>query len=221
MTYIELLTILINPLLIFLIISFWGFKFEIKTYRFIFQTIGLGIIGGIFFIGIQYLAKTTTTVAPYFSLNTVFYALVVVGLSSELIKLLLIQSSFFYKKNDPFQGILYTLILSLSFSTIVLLSISTIELNSTQKLLFDLTYPIATIVFAVILGYFIGLSKIKKGRFNLIAIGLLIATLFNAMYSYCILTHDLILLIILGALSVLYSLILVFKGLNILNEKIN
>ncbi len=57
--------------------------------------------------------------------------------------------------------------------------------------LFLWTYPFATMVFSIIMGFFIGMGETRKNSFIDESVGLFLATFFHATFYFCFITSDL------------------------------
>lgn len=125
--------------------------------------------------------------------SQLFYAFFVVGLTEEFSKFIFLRSA--YKRpefNEPFDGIVYSVMISLGFATLEnVLYVYQGGLNVAIVRMF--TAVPAHAANAVMMGYFFGLAKFKKqheGR--LMLIGLLVATLFHGAYDFCLFVNQLI-----------------------------
>lgn len=118
--------------------------------------------------------------------DTAFYALIVVAFSEELAKFVCLRL-FFYKHkefDEPFDGIVYAVMISLGFATL-------------ENIFYAYNYGLQTTIMrmftavpahaanGVIMGYFMGKAKFRPDQrtFYLI-VGLLGATLFHGAYDF-------------------------------------
>lgn len=114
---------------------------------------------------------------------------IVVGLSEELTKFLALMFYAYPRKefNEPLDGIVYAVMIAMGFATLEnILYADQYGYHTTFIRAF--TAVPAHGVFAVIMGYYVGLAKFDKPkRFSLIAMGLLIPVLIHGTYDFFIL----------------------------------
>ena len=178
----------------------------------------MGIIGGLIFLAEQSIMDTLNTFGSWSLTNTLFYAFIIVGFSSEFIKYLIIRIFVYSTRHfkGPFDGILNTLIVSLSFSIVILVFLLIFQNGKAIDQLFLYTYSIASIIFAVILGYFLGLAKTRSNTGFLCKLTAIIAaSIFNGIYTFCFFTHDYVLLILLGTISIILATVLFIRSVNL------
>lgn len=139
------------------------------------------------------------------------------GFSSEFAKFLILRYYFQPKENfkGPLDGIIYSFLISLGFATVATVLYAYNVMGVHVNLLFLFTYALANIVFAILLGFFVGLDKTRKNRFIDSMTGLLTATFFHGLYILCFLTKDYRLLIILAVGSIIITILLTLKSLKI------
>ena len=133
--------------------------------------------------------------------RTAAYVFVGIAFASELGKFLVLRYAFLKKEliNDPLDGIIYAFLVGLGFSAVaaVLFSFGIIGTDKVRSLeLFLWIYPLGTMAFAVVLGYFMGMGYTRKNSFIDDFTGLLLATFFHAVFYFCFITSDIRLLII-------------------------
>lgn len=76
--------------------------------------------------------------------------------------------------------------------------------------LFLYTYPLASITFGVVMGFFVGMGKMRKNRFIDNSTGLFAATFFHGLFYFCFITSDkrLLLFTTIGFLIITVTLII-------------
>lgn len=121
-----------------------------------------------------------------------FYAVVIVGFFSEFGKYFFLRF-FIYPKDrfqNPVDGIIYSVMIAMGFATInnilYFVSIPNLEVNTVNAV----TSGPANVIFGVLMGFFIGLGKLRKLRFIDSMTGLLAAIFFHSLYAFCLLTKD-------------------------------
>ena len=152
-------------------------------------TFGLGMLSALPAVGIQMLAaKTGIDTAPNLGLLLV-YVFLVVAFSEELVKLAMViiypfRRPFF---NEPMDGIVYTMMVGMGFAVVE----NVIYANNygmETVLVRSFTAVPAHAIFAVFMGYFIGLAKFRPNRQKkIIAFGFVLAVIIHGIYDFFIL----------------------------------
>lgn len=137
--------------------------------------------------------------------SAAFHAFLVVGLSEELCKLVVLLL-FAYRKrdfNEPFDGIVYAVMVSMGFATLENIIYVLEGGISTAILRMFLSVP-AHASFAIIMGYFVGMAKFRGAEsLALIVTGLLAASVLHGFFDFFLFLDNTPLL----ALGALFSLV--------------
>jgi len=120
-----------------------------------------------------------------------FYAFVVVGFTEESGKFFFLSSFAFNKKNftEPYDGILYSVIISMGFATAENI-IYSYNGGSPIALIRMFTAVPAHAAFAILMGFFVGVAKFKKVSVLWMSIGLVIAIFFHGIYDFFLIQDD-------------------------------
>lgn len=144
---------------------------------------------------------------------------VFIGFVEEFCKYICLMQIAFPKSdfNEPFDGIVYAVLVSMGFATAEnILYVYNGGLHVALIRIFTAVPAHAT--FAILMGYFVGLSKFKKNQSTFLLLGLLTATIFHGAYDFFLSINN-IELIALGAfVSLIVGIYLSFKAMRILNE---
>jgi protease PrsW len=210
MEYIKYLSFIVPPLLALLIYFYLIYKFRKNPYPLLFQSFIWGAFSIVLVLTVQYLAN-------YFGLDKLvnlrrilFYALVVVAFFSEFGKFFLLRV-FLYNKDSfrtPVDGIIYSVMIALGFATMnnvfYFVDLPHLEVNATNAL----SAGPANLIFGVLMGFFLGMGRLRHIRFIDAMTGLMAAVLFHALYSFCLMTKDnrLLLAFFAGSLIIAVSL---------------
>jgi protease PrsW len=191
----------ISPILILAFVLYLKFKFSIKSYVNIRNAVLLGIIGVVVLLLANYLIELQWG-GDYKNMRRMaFFVFVVIAFSSELAKFIPLKFSFYKLSNfsGPFEGIIYSIFISLGFSMVATVLYAYDIVGSLDKFhnftLFLYTLPLASLVFAIVMGFFVGMAKLRKNAFIDCATGLFVATFFHGLFYFSFVTADTRLLI--------------------------
>ena len=142
--------------------------------------------------------------------NLFLYVFFGIALIEEGVKYFFLKNYMYKKKefNEPMDGIVYAVMISLGFATVE--NISYVFKYGEQGLFVAITRMFTAIplhaVCGVILGYFVGLAKFSDDKRPLLFKGLFLAVLIHALYNYFIfLGQGFIFSIIVLIVAIYYS----------------
>lgn len=141
-----------------------------------------------------------------------FYSVVVVAFFSEFGKYFFLRAFIYPKERfrNPVDGIIYSVMIAMGFATVnnllYFIPLPNLEVNTVNAV----TAGPANVIFGILMGFFIGLGKLRKLRLIDSMTGLLAAIFFHSLYAFCLITQDYRLLwaffigsvIIAGSLSI-------------------
>jgi RsiW-degrading membrane proteinase PrsW (M82 family) len=217
MNAIDYLSILLSPVLIAVFIAYINFKFSVKSWKFITQAIIWGFFSVILVVAANYIISIWGLDNLKNMRRTAFYVFVVVAFGSEFAKFIVLQFKFYKLKSfdSPIAGIVYSIFVSLGFSLSAVI-LYALGILGTEKMkfmtMFLWTYPLANIVFGIVLGFFVGMGKVRKNRFIDSSTGLGTTMFFHALFYFCFLTNDHRLLIFTAIGFILISITLLVKA---------
>lgn len=131
---------------------------------------------------------TTKPIEQFFGqtiLFTAFFSYVIVALSEELSKYLMLRWYAFPKKtfDEPYDGIVYSVMVGMGFATVENIGYVMQHGMSTAFLRMFLSVP-AHGTFAVLMGYFVGKAKFKpEKKLYYLLLGVLSATFFHGTFD--------------------------------------
>lgn len=201
MSLVNYLSFAVSPLLIVAFILYLKFKFSIKSYVNIRNAIFLGVICVVLLILANFLVDLKWDGNYKNMRRMAFFVFIVIAFSSELAKFIPLKFSFYKLKNfdGPLEGVVYSIFISLGFSMVATILYAFELVGSLNKFynftLFLYTLPFANLVFAIVMGFFIGMAKLRKNTFIDSVTGLFIATFFHGLYYFGFVTSDIRLLI--------------------------
>ncbi len=149
--------------------------------------------------------------------RTLFYSFITIGGSAELGKFLFFRYLIVPDKrvDRPIYGIVFSVMTALGFATIFLVFYA-INIFGIQQIfpstMYTMIFVPANILFAVVMGFFIGMAKFLKARIAFYLIGLLGAAFFHGMCNFCLITHDFKLLSLFSFGSIVIVFILGIKA---------
>lgn len=212
------ISVLLSPLFAFLIYLYVRYRYKDGKFTLFYQSFFGGIISVIIpvcFFGAVYLAGYT----ELGSLRRIlFYSFVVIGFSQELGKFLVLRFMVLPSKyfRGPSDGILYSLMINFgSMSLITLISFIFFKEIEISIIIYSI---FISVVFATLLGFFVGLGK---ARHNLIVdsiTGFFAAAFFHGSFQFIIQTKDMILLFAFITGSIIITLLLVYKAVLISDQ---
>lgn len=115
-----------------------------------------------------------------------FYAFIIVGCSEELSKFLMLRWYAYPKPafNEPFDGIVYSVMVAMGFATVENILYVTQNGLGTALVRMFLSVP-AHAAFGVLMGYYVGLAKFNKERaIPLMRKGIFLAVLFHGFFDF-------------------------------------
>ena len=194
------LPLFLSPLLIVILLVYMKFKFSIKDWKYIITAIILGVVAIVLLIVSDYVFEYRWHGNLRNMRRTAAYVFVGIAFASEFAKFLVLRYAFIKKEliKDPLDGIIYAFLVGLGFTTIasVLYSFGIIGTDKVHDLtMFLWIYPLGTLSFSIVLGYFMGMGYTRKNSFIDDSSGLFLATFFHAIFYFGFITSDVRLLV--------------------------
>jgi protease PrsW len=124
-----------------------------------------------------------------------FYSFITIGLASELGKFILYRYYIIPKKaiDKPIHGITMSVMTALGFCTLALPGFM-LHLFAAQpaypETLYSFIFVPANIIFAVVIGFFVGMGKFLKTFFTFTLTGLFGAVFFHGLFIFTLMTQD-------------------------------
>lgn len=178
-----------------------------------------GAISTLVLIFSLYLGKVSGLITFSNLYDTLLYAFIFLGFGSELGKFIVYRFYIFSKPevNTPIHSMAFSVMISLGFTTVaVLLFVFNLFDASPAypKNMYLLLAAPSNIIFAVVMGFFVGMSKFIESKFSYALFGLLAASFFNGLFKFCLMTHDYKLLNIFAFGSALVVMVLIIKAIS-------
>ncbi len=225
MSTINFISFAVSPLIIAFLVFYLKIKFSVQSFENIRNAVLWGMIAVVLITVTNYLIDLWWHDNLRNMRRMSFFVFVGVAFSSEFAKFLILRFAFYKLKTfeGPLEGILYSIFISLGFSTVasVLYAYGIIgtEVKFNDMTLFLFTYPIASIVFGIVLGFFIGMGKLRKNWLIDNSTGLFAATFFHGLFYFCFITADKRLLLFTTIGFIIITFTLIYKAVNLRAEK--
>jgi RsiW-degrading membrane proteinase PrsW (M82 family) len=197
------------------------FKFSISKYVNIRNAVLLGMIGVVLLLLSNYLIESRWHGNYKNMRRMAFFVFIVIAFSSELSKYLWLKYSFYKLKtfHGPLEGIIYSIFISLGFAFVTTVLYAYDVIGTSDKMhnfiLFLYMVPIANIVSAIAMGFFVGLAKTRKNTFIDSVTGLGVATFFHGLFYFAFITSDIRLLIFVAIGFAVISLTFLSKAVSL------
>jgi RsiW-degrading membrane proteinase PrsW (M82 family) len=176
----------------------------------------LGILTAIPLIIGLYLASHYSLMDNTRSLRRyLFFSFIVVGFLAEFTKFILLRYYFIPKEgiSKPFDGILYSVMISMGFATVANIYLYFAWPPPFNQPVVSLSLPLANLIIGVILGFFIGFGKFRKQHIDYLT-GLVAAIFFQGFYIFGILANDFLLVGLVGFVTFIIAILLCIRSLN-------
>lgn len=218
MNILIIISILLGPLMASLLYFYVRYRFKQGHFALFYRAYFWGIVSVI----IPALVYFILYFQGYTELTNLrrilFYSFVGVGLGQELgkfiiLRYLILPSSYF---RSPSDGVLYSLMINFgSISLLSLLSLIFFPDISPKVLIASLFVSIA---FSVIMGFFVGMGKVRRNRLIDSSTGLIGAAFFHGSYQFILETKDFKLMVAFLAGSAIITLLLLIKAISITDQ---
>lgn len=192
MAYLKYVSFLVPPLIAILVFIYLKYKFGQWSFSLLFKSFLLGMISIVLVLAVQFYASSMELDKLTNIRRVLFYALVIMAFFAELGKYIMLRG-FIYRKEEfktPVDGIIFAVMISMGFATmnnfLYFFKIPDLSVNFANTL----TSGPANAIFGVMMGFFIGLGKLRKMRFIDSMTGLAAAVFFHGLYDFCLLTKD-------------------------------
>ena len=183
----DLLLLAISPAIIIILYIYFKDKFEKEPISFLFKNVLLGATVSILITVI--LGGFVSRFIPLIDDSRVFQqflnAFIAVALVEEFSKYVIVRyySQRSKEYNEPFDGIVYAVMVSMGFATLENV-LYVFQHGMSTGITRAFTAVPAHATFAILMGYFMGKAKFSKNRIVLNFMGLFFATLFHGAYDF-------------------------------------
>jgi RsiW-degrading membrane proteinase PrsW (M82 family) len=192
MGILKYISFVIPPLIAILIYFYLRYKFTKWPYSLLFKSFLWGMASILLVLAVQILASYMELDNLSNIRRVLFYALVIMAFFSELAKFTILKGLVYPKEDfkSPVDGIIFAVMISMGFATLnnilYFINIPNLSVSGANAI----TAGPANVIFGVIMGFFVGLGKLRRIRFIDSMTGLAAAVFFHALYDFCLLTKD-------------------------------
>lgn len=192
MILLTVLSFVIPPAIALLIYYIVKNKFQHLSFSLLLKAFLFGVISIVLVLTVQVIASSFGLDQLSNIRRVLFYALVIMAFFSELGKFFFLKVFIYPKKEfkTPIDGIIMAVMISMGFATmnnlIYFIDIPNLTVNTANAF----SAGPANVIFGVLMGFFIGLGKLRKLRLIDSMTGLAAAVFFHALYDFCLLTKD-------------------------------
>jgi protease PrsW len=153
-------------------------------------------------------------------LKTLVYAFFVVGIAEEMSKFIFLRMYAYRKKdfNEPFDGIVYSIMISMGFATLENVMYVAFDGLGTALLRMFTAVPLHAVC-AIFMGYFVGKAKFAKYRLWNLILGCGIAVFIHGLYDFFLFQQEMAELAILSFVALGASVGISFVAISKLQKR--
>jgi RsiW-degrading membrane proteinase PrsW (M82 family) len=215
-----LIGLALAPALAIILFVYFKDKYEKEPVKVLLISFLLGIVSIFPAIGLELLGSEIYTVVKGDWVSNAVYAFVIVGFSEEFCKYFFLRVYAYRREafNEPYDGIVYAVMISMGFAAIENVGY-VLQGGVEVGLLRMFTAVPGHAIWAVMMGYFVGLAKFRERSLGLLFTGLFTATFFHGLYDYFLFMDNIQGLFVISFISIIVGVILSIRAIKILNRK--
>ncbi len=217
MNYGSIIALFIAP--VFAVLMFLYFRPRVNKHSFncLIKSYIFGFISVILAVIVQLIIDRL----GYADLRTfkriLFYSFIVIGGGSELSKFIVLRYFILplNQAKNPFVGVTYSVMIALGFATagLIFYGFYIFKIWELPERFISYTYAVTHIIFAVLMGFFVSISIVRKPKLIYALSGLFTAFFFHGFFVFCILTRDYKLLSVFSFGALLIVFVLLYKAI--------
>lgn len=207
--------ILLPLLIAALLFAFIRYKYPNGTTQLLVVAFALGAVFALVAVLAEYLASLTRFDDLKNLRRMAFYAFIIVAGSQEFLRFLILRYYILPKPifRTPADGIAYSIMISMGMTTVMLLMNNKALIGSSFFHYYIYSATLANIIFAVFMGFFVGLGKSRENRFIDSMTGLFAAVFFHGLYRFCFYSQEYRLAIVVGIAATIIALIFIYRSI--------
>lgn len=213
-----ILSLLLGPLMAFVFYAFMKYRFSNGYFGLLIRSYFWGIFSTIIAAGFFYWAHAYGYLELKNLRRIIFFSFAIIGFGQELGKFLVLRYLMLPNKlfKNPSDGITYSLMISFGAGTMI--NLAYYMLYPQTDVSIYLSNILVGMVYAVVMGFFVGMGKIRNNRMIDSLSGLFGAAFFHGSFEFIIQTNDHLLIwpFLIGAAVITFLLIV--KSIQITDE---
>lgn len=190
-------------------------KYEKEPFRLLLFCFLFGLLSIVPALIIELSADATGINTQHGPVVTFIYAFFIVALSEEMSKYFFLRVYAYRRKefNEPFDGIVYSVMISMGFATLENIFYAISGGLSTTMLRMFTAVPLHASC-AILMGYFVGLAKFRTSPALYMFLGILFAVLLHGIYDFFLFINDIPALAIIAFVSLSGGIFLSFVSMH-------
>lgn len=207
-------TLLISPLLFICLYFYLKYKYPKGEFRLLFMALLYGFIIALPLIALDQAAHYFRIDGARSLRRMIMYSFIFIGFAHEFFKFLPLHYDITRRKifGGAADGIVYAMAIALGLTTLFAIYYSFFGNHTEGDWLYLITIGPMNALFAVILGFFTGMGKMRKNRFIDSMTGLGAATFFHGVYRFTLLSNDVLFFAAFAAGTLLIATILIHRS---------
>lgn len=207
-------TLLISPLLFICLYFYLKYKYPKGEFRLLFMALLYGFIIALPLIALDQAAHYFRIDGARSLRRMIMYSFIFIGFAHEFFKFLPLHYDITRRKifSGAADGIVYAMAIALGLTTLFAIYYSFFGNHTEGDWLYLITTGPMNALFAVILGFFTGMGKMRKNRFIDSMTGLGAATFFHGVYRFTLLSNDVLFFAAFAAGTLLIATILIHRS---------
>jgi protease PrsW len=207
--------VIIAPIFFVFLLVYLKFKFPKGDFSLFYLSFLIGVLAIGFIILVDWIVRLAGLGQLHNLRRSVFFTFVMVGGASELAKFLIVMILDIPDKRfkTVSDGIVYSLATGLGLTSAFVVYSYYLHPMSRDLQLYLVTLTPMAMSLAVIMGFFLGMGRVRNNLFVDAMTGLFAASFFHGLYRFCILTQDNRLLAITFTGTVIIAMILLVKAI--------
>lgn len=207
-------TLLISPLLFVCLYFYLKYRYPKGEFGLLFKALLYGLVMALPLVALDQAAHYLRIDGAMSLRRMIIYSFVFIGFAHEFSKFLPLHYDITRRKifGGAADGIVYAIAISLGLTTMFAIYYLFFGNHTEGDWLYLITIGPMNALFAVILGFFSGMGKMRKNRFIDSMTGLGAATFFHGIFRFTLLSNDILFFTAFAAGTLLIAFILIQRS---------
>lgn len=207
-------TLLISPLLFVCLYFYLKYRYPKGEFGLLFKALLYGLVMALPLVALDQAAHYLRIDGAMSLRRMIIYSFVFIGFAHEFSKFLPLHYDITRRKifGGAADGIVYAMAISLGLTTMFAIYYLFFGNHTEGDWLYLITIGPMNALFAVILGFFTGMGKMRKNRFIDSMTGLGAATFFHGIFRFTLLSNDILFFTAFAAGTLLIAFILIQRS---------